>query len=69
MVCVSVYVSPAGGGVIGVTGSVTEDGVKRALAGEGARVTGGAGEETLPRALLQVSGGPGGAGTWGWCVT
>ena len=61
---VSVYVSPAGRGVIEVTGSVKEDGVERALSGAGARVTGGAGARDTARALLRVSGG---AGTWGCC--
>ena len=40
--------------------SVTEDGVERALAGAG--VT-----RDSARALLRVSGGPGGAGTGGCC--
>ena len=51
--------SPAGGGVIEVTGSVTEDGVERALAGAGAGVTGGAWATHAARALLRVTGGLG----------
>ena len=51
--------------VLGVTGSVTEDGVERVLAGAG--VTRGSGASDAARALLRVSGGPGGAGTRGCC--
>ena len=48
--------------------SVTEDdGVERALTGAGAGVTGCAGARDAARALLRVSGGPGGAGTLGCC--
>ena len=53
--------------MFGVTVSVTVDGVERALAGAGAGVTGGAGATDAARALLRVSGGPGGAGTGGCC--
>ena len=53
--------------VFGVTVSVTVDGVERALAGAGAGVTRGAGARDAARALLRVSGGPGGAGTGGCC--
>ena len=55
------------GGVIGVTGSVTEDVVEIALTGSGDGVTGGAVARDSARALLRVSGGPGGAGTLGCC--
>ena len=65
MFYVLVSVSPAGGGVIEVTGSVTEDGVEIALTGAG--VTRGAVATDAARALLRVSGGPGGAGTRGCC--
>ena len=54
--------------MVGVTVSVTEDGVERALAGAGAGVTRGSGASDAARALLRVSGGPGGAGTRGCCV-
>ena len=58
--CVSVSLSPTGG--------VTEDGVEIALTGAGAAgVTGGAGARDSSRALLRVSGEPGGAGTRGCC--
>ena len=75
---VSVYhrVSPTEDCVLGVTVSVTEDGVERALTGAG--VTRGAGATDAARALLRVSGGaetlgcccggPGGNGTRGCCV-
>ena len=73
-----VCVSSAGGGDVGVTVIVTEDGVERALAGAGAGVTRGAGATDAARALLRVSGGaetlgcccgePGGNGTRGCCV-
>ena len=53
--------------MIGVTVSVTEDGVEIALTGVGAGVTGGAGARDAARALLRVSGGPGGAETGGCC--
>ena len=53
--------------MVEVIGGVTEDGVERALTGAGAGVTGGAGARDAARALLRVSGGPGGAGTRGCC--
>ena len=62
------HVSPTEDGVLGVTVSVTEDGVERALTGAGG--TRGAGATDAARALLRVSGGlggPGGAGTRGCC--
>ena len=49
------------------SGSVTEDGVERALTGAGAGVTRGARATDAARALLRVSGGLGGAGTLGCC--
>ena len=56
------HVSPTEDGVLGVTVSVTEDGVERALTGAG--VTRGAGATDAARALLRVSGG---AETLGCC--
>ena len=49
--------------MIGVTVSVTEDGVERALTGAG--VTRGAGARDAAHALLRVSGGPGRVGERG----